>query len=361
MVTVETYAYVTVFVFATLLLAKLGSRFANRLIQKLVLRGKLPSHLEGFSRSLIRSVIWVVAAFLLVAEISAAFGFRGFITNSILLFLSANGGRIGVMLVTVIGAYVTLRIFGLVFSEYKQHTKLHPMTLDLFHSVVRYLIYAVASVMLLTNFLVMAGLQSIAGTMITLFTVFIGLVVSFAATGSIGNALSGLVVMSWRPFKEGDRVELAGGGGIIGDVIEVDVMFTQIRTSKNEVVHVPNSQVLASKIVNFSKMPKVIVHQEIPISYEVQHSCVEQLLLEAANGSKNLLSEPKPFVLIKNLDNNYVTYEINAYTDKVNELNATHSGLIQRILDKFDESGIDISSSQQIVVRGSSPSNVSRA
>lgn len=53
--------------------------------------------------------------------------------------------------------------------------------------------------------------SSFASTMVTLFTVFIGLVVSFAATGSIGNALSGLVIMSWRPYKDGDRVEVAGG------------------------------------------------------------------------------------------------------------------------------------------------------
>ena len=113
----------------------------------------------------------------------------------------------------------------------------------------------------------MAGLQTVAGTLVTLFAVFIGLVVSFAATGSIGNALSGLVVMSWRPFKEADCVEV--GGGVYGDVLEVDIMFTRIKTIKNEIVHVPNSQILSNKIVNYSALGKVIVHYQVAIGYDV--------------------------------------------------------------------------------------------
>jgi uncharacterized membrane protein YgcG len=113
------------------------------------------------------------------------------IVDSISNFFSVNSGRFGVMVVMVVGAYIALRIFGIVFSEYRQHSKMHPLTLGLFENLVHYLVYAVVAVLLLTNLLVMAGLQTIAATLVTLFTVFIGLVVSFAATGSIGNALSG--------------------------------------------------------------------------------------------------------------------------------------------------------------------------
>lgn len=351
MATFETYIFVAILVFVTLALAKLGVRFVNRLTQKLVLRGKLASNLAEFAGSLIRGVVWVVAALLIAAEISVTLGLQGFVVDSISLFLSANAGRIGVTLIILVGGYVVLRILGIVFSEYRRHTKLAPMTADLFQSVARYLVYVIMAVMLLTNLLVMAGLQTLAGTLVTLFAVFIGLVVSFAATGSIGNALSGLVVMSWRPYKDGDRVEV--GGSVYGDVLEVDVMFTQIKTIKNEVVHVPNSQILANKIVNYSKLPKVIVHQEVTIGYDVPRSHVEQLLLDAVDGSDGLLSEPKPFVLIRNLDNNYVAYEINAYTDKPNDLITTSSRLMQRILDRFTEAGVEILSPQHVAIHGS--------
>lgn len=351
MSSVESYVLLTVYVLITLILAKLFTRLIIRVNAKLLARGTISPNLVDFVGSLLRGVVWVVAAIFVVAEISITLGLQGMITDSISSFLSFNAGRLGVMLVFVVGGYVVLRIFGIIFAEYRRHSKLHPLTLDLFQSVVHYLVYAVVAVLLLTNVLVMAGLQTLAGTLVTLFTVFIGLVVSFAATGSIGNALAGLVVMSWRPFKEGDRVEL--GSGVYGDVLEVDIMFTRIKTIKNEVVHVPNAQVLSNKIVNYSAMPKVIVHQEITIGYDVPQSKVRRLLLESTRGTPGLLPEPSSFVLIRNLDNNYVAYEINAYTDKPNELTTIYSELMQNILDRFTSAGVEILSPQHIAVRKS--------
>jgi small-conductance mechanosensitive channel len=222
--------------------------------------------------------------------------------------------------------------------------------MDLFENVVRYLVYVIVAVLLLTNVLVMAGLQTLATTLVTLFTVFIGLSVSFSATGSIGNALSGIVVMSWRPYKAGDRVDV---GGVYGDIVEVDIMFTRIRTIKNELVHVPNSQVLSTKIVNYSAMPLVIVHYEVTIGYDVPRATVEKLLIQAAHSASGLLAEPEPFVLVTNLDNNFVAYQINAYTDRPNELITLYSKLMQAILDTFSEAGVEILSPQHVAIRDS--------
>jgi small-conductance mechanosensitive channel len=345
------YILLVVYVLITLVGARYGSRLAVRIARNLGARRKLPSGLLDFIASLLRGLIWLVAASLVVAEGSVTFGLQQAIMDSISNFVTVNAARFGIMLVMVVGAYIALRIFGIAFSEYKRHSRMHPLTLDLFESVVHYLVYAVVAVLLLTNFLVMAGLQTIAGTLVTLFTVFIGLVVSFAATGSIGNALSGLVVMSWRPFRESDRVDV--GGGVYGDVMEVDIMFTRIRTIKNEIVHIPNSQVLSNKIVNYSALGNVIVHYEVTIGYDVQHELVENLLLTASQKTEGLLEEPRAFVLIRNLDNNYVSYEINAYTDQPNQLVILYSNLMKNILDVFADAGVEILSPQHVAIRKS--------
>ncbi|MGA2240163.1 MAG: mechanosensitive ion channel family protein [Candidatus Bathyarchaeia archaeon] len=323
------------------------------MMKRLESQGKLSAELSDLAGALLRMIIWLAAAFFVLAEVLVTLGLQEMLLQSISSFLTANAGRIGVMIVIIVVGYVALRIFRIVFAEYKRRTKLHPFTVDLFQNLARYLVYAIVAVLLLTNVLVMAGLQTLAGTMVTLFTVFIGLVVSFAATGSIGNALSGLVIMSWRPYKDGDRVEVAGG--TYGDVVEVDVMFTKIRTIKDEIVHVPNNQVLGNKIVNYSALPKVIVHQQITISYDVSRKLVEELLLEAAQRSEGLLAEPKPFLLVRDLDNNYVAYEINAYTDKPNRLVAIYSNLMENILDRFDQAGVEILSPQYVALRRSTP------
>jgi small-conductance mechanosensitive channel len=345
------YALLVVYVALTLVAARYGSRLVVRIARSVAVKRKLPASLPEFIATIVRGLVWFVAAVLVVAEASVTFGLQQAIVDSISNFLSVNAARFGVMLVTIVGGYIALRIFGIVFSEYKRHSKMHPLTLGLFENIVHYLVYAVVAVLLLTNVLVMAGLQTIAGTLVTLFTVFIGLVVSFAATGSIGNALSGLVVMSWRPFMETDRVEVAGG--VYGDVLEVDIMFTKIKTIKNEIVNVPNTQILNNKIVNYSALGKVIVHYEVTIGYDVSRERVERLLLTAAERTDLLLRDPKPFVLIRSLDNNYVSYEINAYTGQPNQLVTISSDLMKNTLDVFARAGIEILSPQYVAVRKS--------
>jgi small-conductance mechanosensitive channel len=345
------YVLLIVYIAVTLVAARYGSRLVARIARRIGAHRNVPASLLQFVASLLRGLIWLIAASLVVAEASVTFGLQQAIVGSISNFLSVNAGRFGVMFVMVVGGYIALRIFSIIFSEYKRHSKLHPLTLGLFESVVHYLVYAIVAVLLLTNVLVMAGLQTIAGTLVTLFAVFIGLVVSFAATGSIGNALSGLVVMSWRPFKEADRVEV--GGGVYGDVLEVDVMFTRIKTVKNEIVHVPNSQILSNKIVNYSALGKVIVHYQVTIGYDVPRKLVERLLLAASGKTEGPLQEPEHFVLVRDLDNYFVSYEINAYTDQPNHLVTIYSNLMKNALDAFAEAGVEILSPQHVAIRKS--------
>lgn len=347
------YLFLAIAAIVVFVVAKVGVRIVTRMMKRLESQRKLSAELSGLGGAVLRTLIWLAAAIFVLAEVLVTLGLQEILLQSISSFLAANAIRIGVMIVIIVVGYVAVRVSSIVFAEYKRRTKLHPFTIDLFQNLVRYLVYGIVAVLLLTNVLMMAGLQTLAGTMVTLFTVFIGLVVSFAATGSIGNALSGLVIMSWRPYKDGDRVEVAGG--TYGDVVEVDVMFTKIRTIKDEIVHVPNNQVLGNKIVNYSALPKVIVHQQVTLGYDVSRTLAEKLLLEAARGSEGLLAEPEPFALVRDLDNNYVAYEINAYTDRPNRLVAIYSNLMENILDRFDEAGVEILSPRHVALRDSTP------
>jgi small-conductance mechanosensitive channel len=348
---IQTYVFLAVAIVVALVLAKLASRLILRLTKKLELRGDLPPGLISLVTVACRVLIWLVAGFFILLEVLVTLGMSQMLLGSVSSFFAFNAGRIGVMIIIVIGGYVVTRVLSIVFVEYKRRSKLHPMTIELLQSVMRYLVYAVVAVLVFTNVLVMAGLQTLAGSLVTLFAVFIGLVVSFAATGPIGNALSGFVIMSWRPYREGDRVDI--GGNIYGDIIEVDMMFTKVRTIKDELIHVPNSQVLGNKIINYSTLGRVIVHYQVTIGYDVPRKQVEQLLLDATKDIASLLPDPKPFVLVRDLNNNFVSYEINAYTNQPNQLVRTYSNLMKNILDCFSHAGVEILSPQHITIRRS--------
>lgn len=66
--------------------------------------------------------------------------------------------------------------------------------------------------------------------------------------------------------------------------------------------------------------------------------------MDAALATGNVLSTPPPFVLQTSLDDSYVTYQINAFTDKPHEMAVTYSLLHQNIQEKFNEAGVEIMS-----------------
>jgi small-conductance mechanosensitive channel len=352
--TIMSYIYFSTAAVATLLVSRVAIWFVKRLSYSLGERFKISPAMQRLMEDLLRLSIWIVASILVLVEALAFFGFGDIILTSVSESLAIHSTRIGIVIAIVLIAYFLTKFLGIFFSEFKLQTRLDPFTVGLAQSLTKYLIYAVAGILILTNALVAAGLSTIASSVVTLFTVFVGIAVSFAATGSLGNALAGIVLMSWRPYREGDRVEI--GEGSYGDVLDLDIMFTKIKTIKNEIVHVPNLQVLGNKITNYSGMKKVLAHQQVTIGYDFDRMAVEQLLLKSAALTKNLLPDPPPFVLIRNLDNYYVTYEINAYTDKPSELILIYSDLMKNILDIFGKAHIEIMSPQQVAYRPSQDS-----
>lgn len=182
-------------------------------------------------------------------------------------------------------------------------------------------------------------------------SVFIGVLFSLGSTSAIANIVAGTVITYMRPFKIGDRVKIAD---TVGDVVEKTLLVTRIRTIKNVDVTVPNSMVLGSHIINFSSSADkrgLILHTAVTIGYDVPWVKVHKLLISAAEATENLLKEPKPFVYQTSLDDSYVSYEINAYTDKPNIMAGIYSELHQNIQDKFNEAGVEILSPRYSSVR----------
>lgn len=173
-------------------------------------------------------------------------------------------------------------------------------------------------------------------------SLFLGIVFSLGSTSFISNTVAGYSMTYRRAFRVGDRVRI---GDVVGDVTEVRLQVTHIRTPKNEEVTVPNSQILGSNVVNYSRLakePGLILHTTVGIGYETPWRQVEAMLLLAAERSPGLLKEPPPFVLQTALGDFCVTYEINVYCDAPHRMPALYAELHRQILDVFNEYGVQI-------------------
>lgn len=175
-------------------------------------------------------------------------------------------------------------------------------------------------------------------------SVFLGLLLSLGSAVSISNIIAGVVLTYMHPFRIGDRVKVAD---TIGDVVEKGLLVTRIRTIKNVDVTIPNSLVLSNHLINFSSSAKnlgLILHTSVTIGYDAPWKTVHALLITSARATTHILQKPEPFVLQTSLDDFYVTYEINAYTDQANLMATIYAELHQHIQDTFNEAGVEIMS-----------------
>jgi len=182
-------------------------------------------------------------------------------------------------------------------------------------------------------------------------SVFLGLLLSLGSTAAVSNLVAGVVLTYMRPFRVGDRVRIAD---TTGDVLEKTLLVTRVRTIHNEDITIPNAMVLASHIVNFSSTARelgVILHPGVTIGYDAPWRKVHELLLAAADATEGITKDPKPFVLQTSLDDSYVSYQLNAYTDRPNAIHLTYARLHENIQDAFNAAGVEIMSPHYAALR----------
>jgi small-conductance mechanosensitive channel len=165
---------------------------------------------------------------------------------------------------------------------------------------------------------------------------------SLGASSAMASLIAGYTVTYRRAFRVGDRITI---GDLTGVVSDVRLLVTHLRTAKNEEIVVPNSVVLQSHVVNYSRMARshgLILHTTVSIGYETPWRQVEAMLKAAAERTQGVLSEPPPFVLEKSLGDFAVTYELNVHVDSAAMIPERYAELHRHVLDVFNEYGVQI-------------------
>jgi small-conductance mechanosensitive channel len=173
-------------------------------------------------------------------------------------------------------------------------------------------------------------------------SIFLGVLFSLGSSSALSNIIAGYTMTYRRAFKVGDRIKV---NDVTGDVTEIRLVVTHLRTIKNEEIIVPNSTILSSQIMNYSTYARdrgLILHTTVGIGYEVSWRQVDAMLKLAAERTPGLLREPNPFVLQKSLGDFAVTYELNVYVDDPHGMAQVYSELHKNILDAFNEYGVQI-------------------
>ncbi|MBW2505788.1 MAG: mechanosensitive ion channel [Deltaproteobacteria bacterium] len=199
--------------------------------------------------------------------------------------------------------------------------------------------------LLIVSFAVIVAYPYIPGSSSDAFkgvSIFLGVIFSLGSSSVLTNIIAGYTITYRRAFKIGDRIMI---NDLMGEVVNRSVLVTRLRSLKNEEIVIPNSNVLNSNIINYTTEAQangLILHTTVGIGYEVPWRQVEAMLLLAADRTKGLRAEPKPFVLQQSLGDFAVNYELNVYCDDVRHMMQLYSHLHRNILDVFNEYNVQI-------------------
>ncbi len=173
-------------------------------------------------------------------------------------------------------------------------------------------------------------------------TILVGAMLSLGANSVVSNMLAGLFVIYRRSTSIGDRIQI---GDHVGDVVQIKLMETHLKSIKNELISIPNAQLMNSDVVNFSKKTDgsgLLLHTTVGIGYEEPPEKVEAMLIEAAHRTKGIKVKPEPFVLWTALADYAINYQINGYTTRGSIIPKIRSDLHRNIVAVFNENNVQI-------------------
>ncbi|MFQ5635092.1 MAG: mechanosensitive ion channel family protein [Gammaproteobacteria bacterium] len=165
-----------------------------------------------------------------------------------------------------------------------------------------------------------------------------GLAVGLALQGSLANFASGVMIVGFRPYKVGDFIE---AGGVTGTVEQVQIFTTVMKTGDNKQIIVPNSQVMAGEITNYSANPTRRVDLVAGCGYDDDLDKVRKVLEDIIAGDDRILDDPAPTIAVAELADSSVNFVVRPWV-KSADYWGVHFDVTEQIKKRFDAEGISI-------------------
>lgn len=138
----------------------------------------------------------------------------------------------------------------------------------------------------------------------------VALAIALALKDSLASLANGVIIIFTKPFKKGDYIAIGGLDGLVQDI---RLFNTKILTYSNEEIIVPNSEVLGSKLINYSAMPLRRVVFDVPVPYGVDVAEVKAMLLDAVASYKYTVTTPAPAVVLADYGENTLKFSVRAW------------------------------------------------
>ncbi|MEJ2593898.1 MAG: mechanosensitive ion channel [bacterium] len=211
---------------------------------------------------------------------------------------------IGAIIVLIVGLWVIKLIMKGIrraFEKREMDESLKPFLLSMINILLK--------VMLVISVLTMVGIE------MTSFIAILGaagLAVGLALSGTLQNFAGGVMLLIFKPFKVGDFIDAQG---YMGKVEHIQIFVTTLLTPDNKTVIIPNGPLSTGSLVNFSAQPTRRVDLSFGIAYGDDYDKASAWIMDLMKKDERILSEPEPFVGLKELADSSVNIAARAWVN----------------------------------------------
>lgn len=166
----------------------------------------------------------------------------------------------------------------------------------------------------------------------------LGIILGIASQTSIGNIISGIFVISEKPFEIGDLIKVDDKLGVVHSI---DLLSIKLKTMDNLLIRIPNQTIISTVVTNITKFPIRRMDIVISVAYKEDLRRVMVVLKEIANRTPLCLDEPEPLVIAKDFGASSVDIQFGLWFEKSNYLNLRNA-VFPEILETFAREKIEI-------------------
>ena len=235
------------------------------------------------------------------------------------------------VLFTILVCLIAVKVISGVITRVLEKSHLESTLSSFVNSMLRVVIYFVAVLIVLSTLGVdvtsLVALLSVAG-----------LAVSLALQNTLANLAGGIQLLLTKPFAAGDFVE---AGANSGAVQKIGLAYTVLVTLDNKVIHVPNSDIAAARIINYNGRETRRVELKVTASYDAPIQTVKDTIMKLVQGDERIHDDPEPFLRVSNYGNSSIEYTLRVWCASGDYWNV-YFDLMDAMKPAFDAAGIEM-------------------
>ncbi len=208
--------------------------------------------------------------------------------------------------------------------------------------VKNFIVSTIKIILVLIYFIALLSILGVPTTSLIAILSAAGLAISLALTQSLSNLASGFIIITSKPFVEGDYVEI---GTSAGSVEKITIIHTILKTPNNIKVILPNSTVTTSNIVNYSTNTTRRLDITVSVAYGTDIELVKRVVRQVAEEHELVLKDPSPFIRLSAVSSSSLDFALRVWVNRENFWNVNFD-LREQIVNTLYENHIEIPYSQ---------------